>query len=64
MINRVLTHASGYFSAKDAVEDGESPNSCEDDTNSSDSDDSFDDSESSDSDDSSSDSTSYVKESF
>ena len=32
MIDRVLTHARGNLSAKDAVEDEESPNSCEDDT--------------------------------
>ena len=30
----VLTHARGNLSAKDAVEDEESPNSCEDDTRS------------------------------
>ena len=46
----VLTHASVNLSARDAVEDEKSPNSCEDDTSS----------ESSDSDDSST----YVKESF
>ena len=40
--------------ARDAVEDEESPNSCEDDTSS----------ESSDSDDSSNDSSTYVEESF
>ena len=50
MIDRVLTHARGNLSARDAVEDEESPNSCEDDTSS----------ESSDSDDSST----YVEESF
>ena len=47
------THA-GNPSARDAVEDEESPNSCEDDTSS----------ESSDSDDSSNDSSTYVEESF
>ena len=50
MIDRVLTHARGNLFARDAVEDEESPNSCEDDTSS----------ESSDSDDSST----YVEESF
>ena len=42
LIERVLTHARGNLSARDAVEDEESPNSCEDDTSleSSDSDDS------------------------
>ena len=50
MIDRVLTHARGNVSAGDAVEDEESPNSCEDDTSS----------EFSDSDDSST----YVEESF
>ena len=42
LIDRVLTHARGNLSARDAVEDEESPNSCEDDTSSesSDSDDS------------------------
>ena len=30
----VLTHARGNLSARDAVEDEESPNSCEDDTSS------------------------------
>ena len=50
MIDRVLTHARGNLSVKDAVEDEESPNSCEDDTPS----------ESSDSDDSSK----YVDKSF
>ena len=50
----VLTHARGNLSARDAVEDEESPNSCEDDTSS----------ESSDSDDSSNDSSTYVEESF
>ena len=50
----VLTHARGNLSTRDAVEDEESPNSCEDDTSS----------ESSDSDDSSNDSSTYVKESF
>ena len=50
----VLTHSRGNLSARDAVEDEESPNSCEDDTSS----------ESSDSDDSSNDSSTYVEESF
>ena len=50
----VLTHARGNLSARDAVEDEESPNSCEDDTRS----------ESSDSGDSSNDSSIYVEESF
>ena len=50
----LLTHAWGNLSARDSVEDEESPNSCEDDTSS----------ESSDSDDSSNDSSTYVKESF
>ena len=54
LIDRVLTHARGNLSARDAVEDEESPNSCEDDTSS----------ESSDSDDSSNDSSTYVEESF
>ena len=54
MIERVLTYARGNLSARDAVEDEESPNSCEDDTSS----------ESSDSDDSSNDSSTYVEESF
>ena len=49
-----LTHARRNLSARDAVEDKESPNSCEDDTSS----------ESSDSDDSSNDSSTYVEESF
>ena len=49
----VLTHARGNLSARDAVEDEESPNSCEDDTRSWRS-------ESSDSDDSST----HVEESF
>ena len=42
LIDRVLTHARGNLSARDAVEDEESPNSCEDDPSSefSDSDDS------------------------
>ena len=53
LIDRVLTHARGNLSAWDAV-DEESPNSCEDDTNS----------EFSDSDDSSKDSSTYVEESF
>ena len=50
----VLTHARGNLSARDAVEDEESPNSCEDDTIS----------ETSDSDDSSNDFSTYVEESF
>ena len=45
LIDRVLTQARGNLSARDAVEDEESPNSCEDDASS----------ESSDSDDSSND---------
>ena len=49
LIDRVLTHARGNLSARDAVEDEESPNSCKDDTSS----------ESSDSDDSSNDSSTY-----
>ena len=64
LIHRVVTHARGTLSARDAVEDEESPNSWEDDTNSSDSDDSSDDSESSDSDDSLRDSSRYAEESF
>lgn len=51
-IDRVFTHARGTLNAWDAVGDEECPNSCEDDTNSSDSDDSL------------SDSTRYVEESF
>ena len=62
LIDRVLTHARGNLSDRDAVEDEESPNSCEDDTNSSDSGDFSNDAESSDSDDSSSDSSRYVEE--
>ena len=54
LIDRVLTHARGNLCSRDAVEDEESPNSCEDDTSS----------ESSDSDDSSKDSSTYVEESF
>ena len=54
MIDLVLTHAHGNLSARDTVENEESPNSCEDDTIS----------ESSDSDDSSNDSSTYVEESF
>ena len=54
LIDRVLTHAHGNLIARDAVEDEESPNSCEDDTSS----------VSSDSDDSSNDFSSYVEESF
>ena len=34
LIDGVLTHARGNLSARDAVEDEESPNSCEDDTSS------------------------------
>ena len=34
MIDRILTHARGNLSARDAIEDEESPNSCEDDTSS------------------------------
>ena len=34
LIDRVLTHARGNLSARDTVEDEESPNSCEDDTSS------------------------------
>ena len=34
LIDRVLTHARGNLSARDAVEDEESPNSCEDDASS------------------------------
>ena len=34
LIDRVLTHARGNLSARDAVEHKESPNSCEDDTSS------------------------------
>ena len=49
-----ITSARGNLSARDAVEDEESPNSCEDDTSS----------ESSDSDDSSNYSSTYVEESF
>ena len=50
----VLTHARGNLSARDVVEDEESPNSCEDGTSS----------ETSDSDDSSNDFSTYVEESF
>ena len=50
LIDRVHTDTRGNLSARDAVEDEESPNSCEDDTNT----------ESSDSDDSSNDSLTYV----
>ena len=53
MIEFSPTHA-GTFGARDAVEDEESPNSCEDDTSS----------ESSDSDHSSNDSSAYFEESF
>ena len=34
LIDRVLTHARGNLSAKDTVEDEDSPNLCEDDTGS------------------------------
>ena len=51
LIDRFLTLARGNLSARDAVEDGESPKSCEGDTSS----------ESSDSDDSSNDSSFYLK---
>ena len=34
LIDRVLTHARGNLGARDAVEDEESPNSCEDNTSS------------------------------
>ena len=34
LIDGVLTHARGNLSVRDAVEDEESPNSCEDDTSS------------------------------
>ena len=34
LIDRVVTHAGGNLSARDAVEDEESPNSCEDDISS------------------------------
>ena len=46
LIDRFLTHARGNLSARDAVEDEESPNLCKDDTSSesSDSDDSLNDS--------------------
>ena len=54
MIDRVLTHTRGNLIARDAVDDEESPNSCEDDTSS----------ESSDSDDSSNDFSTYGEESF
>jgi len=54
LIDRVLTHARGNLSARDAVGDEESPKPCEGDTSS----------ESSDSDDSSNDSSTYVEESF
>ena len=56
LIDRVLTHACGNLSARsrDAVEDEESPNSCEDDTSS----------ETSDSDNSSKDTSTHVEESF
>ena len=49
-----VTHTRGNLSARGAVEDEESPNSCEDDRSS----------ESSDSDDSSNDSSTYVEELF
>jgi len=51
LIVRVLTHAPENLSARDAVEDEESPNSSEDDTSS----------ESSDSDDSSNDCSTYCR---
>ena len=54
LIDRVLTHARGNLSARDAVEYEESPNSCEDDTSS----------ESSDFDDFSNDSSTCVEEAF
>ena len=46
LIDRFLTHARGNLSARDAVEDEESPNLCKDDTSSesNDSDDSLNDS--------------------
>ena len=50
----VLTHARGNLSARDVVEDEESPSSCEDDTSS----------ESINSDDSSNNSSTYDEESF
>ena len=53
-IDGVFTQARGNLSARDALEDEESPNSCEDDTSS----------EPSHSDDSSNDSWTYVEESF
>ena len=34
LIDRVVTHARGNLSAKDAVEDEDFPNSCEEDTSS------------------------------
>ena len=55
LINRVLTQARGNLSSRDTVEHEESPNSCEDDTSSS---------ESSGSDDSSNDPSTYVEKSF
>ena len=54
LIDRVLTHARGNLQCQSAVEDEESPNSCEDDTIL----------EFSDSDDYSNDSSTYVQESF
>ena len=54
LIEGVLTHARGNLSARDAVEQEESPTSCEEDTSS----------ESSDSDESPNDSSTYVEESF
>ena len=51
LIDRVLIHARGNLSARDAVEDEQSHNICEDDTSS----------ESSDSDDSSNDSSTHLK---
>ena len=64
LIDRVLVHARGNLSglsARVAVGDKESPNSCDDDTKSRDSDDASDDSESSYSDDSTSDSSKYAE---
>ena len=54
LIDRVLTHARGNLSARNAVEHEESPNSCEDGTSS----------ESSDCEDSSNDSSTSAEESF
>ena len=52
--SRAVTHTRGNLSARDAVEDEQSPNSCKDDTSS----------EFSDSDDTSNDSSTYVEVSF